>query len=418
MGMYPGPPGAVTTWLAGHWWPPLRGAWLRALGAGGGRRRGPARAGKGQLPRSPAAEFLCLPNRRARRRTGVGAQGVGVLGASNYYDFGVYEPFAERSTRLGFFLCSAWRWCASRKIFVRPATGSMTPANPGKTYLCGKGITQFAPMNAAAAGPDGHGPVDRLRPHSGHDRQAQPHICAAGVETSVTEGSIKAAVVSRYGVPADSCTCKNATWLKGSKRRCSSPCRPGAVPGALARVLGTGPGDLDAVSVQNAIRYPSDEGRQAGLRRRDLCGPRPRLPVGPGARAACPATRSWPTGHNPCASSSTGRAPGGSLRQHRVHCAELIPNRNAVPVLRAYVRALREAGIAVLAGTEHNTLDMVPMEPHCAGGAPVPEDLKDIFWEGACVIAAHQFLTANGKSGYVDALRRAGPDLLGRRTPA
>jgi hypothetical protein len=66
------------------------------------------------------------------------------------------------------------------------------------------------------------------------------------------------------------------------------------------------------------------------------------------------------------------------------------------------VQALREAGIAVLAGTEHNTLDMVPMEPQCAGGEPIPDDIKDIFWEGACVIAAHQFLTANGKNGYVD----------------
>jgi hypothetical protein len=52
---------------------------------------------------------------------------------------------------------------------------------------------------------------------------------------------------------------------------------------------------------------------------------------------------------------------------------------------------------------------MVPMEPHCAGGEPVPEDLRDIFWEGACVIAAHQFLGANGKSGYVDAYGEPAP---------
>ena len=126
--------------------------------------------------------------------------------------------------------------------------------------------------------------------------------------------------------------------------------------------------------------------------------------------AACPATRSWPMGHSRCASSSNPvERLVAALQEHRVHCAELIPNRNAVPVLGAYVRALRQAGIAVLAGTEHNTLDMVPMEPHCAGGEPVPEDSKDIFWEGACVIAAHQFLGANGKSGYVDAYGEPAP---------
>ena len=56
----------------------------------------------------------------------------------------------------------------------------------------------------------------------------------------------------------------------------------------------------------------------------------------------------------------------------------------------------------MLAGTEHNTLEHGPDRAPLRRGRPVPEDLKDIFWEGACVIAAHQFLTANGKSGYVD----------------
>jgi hypothetical protein len=32
----------------------------------------------------------------------------------------------------------------------------------------------------------------------------------------------------------------------------------------------------------------------------------------------------------------------------------------------------------------------------------VPEPVKEIFWEGACVVAAHEFLTANGHRGYVD----------------
>jgi hypothetical protein len=34
---------------------------------------------------------------------------------------------------------------------------------------------------------------------------------------------------------------------------------------------------------------------------------------------------------------------------------------------------------------------------------PIPEDLKAIFWEGACVAAAHQFLTLHGQTGFVDA---------------
>ena len=56
----------------------------------------------------------------------------------------------------------------------------------------------------------------------------------------------------------------------------------------------------------------------------------------------------------------------------------------------------------MVAGTEHNTLDLVPIEPTCLKGQPVPDDLKEIFWEGACVAAAHQFLVAHGQCGFVD----------------
>jgi hypothetical protein len=64
---------------------------------------------------------------------------------------------------------------------------------------------------------------------------------------------------------------------------------------------------------------------------------------------------------------------------------------------------MRAAGLAVTAGTEHNTLDLIPIEPTCKSGVPIPDDLKQIFWEGACVAAAHQFLTLHGQRGFVDA---------------
>jgi hypothetical protein len=71
-------------------------------------------------------------------------------------------------------------------------------------------------------------------------------------------------------------------------------------------------------------------------------------------------------------------------------------------VLREYVTALRSAGLVVTAGTEHNSQDLIGLEPICGDGSPVADDLKKVFWEGACVIAAHQFLVAGGEAGYVD----------------
>lgn len=82
--------------------------------------------------------------------------------------------------------------------------------------------------------------------------------------------------------------------------------------------------------------------------------------------------------------------------------AEFIPIRNKPDVLVKYVKAMRDAGMVVVAGTEHNTLDLLPIEPKCVGGSEIPEEIKDIFWEGACVVAGHIFMAAHGECGFVD----------------
>ena len=86
-----------------------------------------------------------------------------------------------------------------------------------------------------------------------------------------------------------------------------------------------------------------------------------------------------------------------------IHMAEFIPIRNTPEVLLKYVKAMRAAGLVVVGGTEHNTLELIPLDPTCLKSAPVPEEVKAIFWEGACVIAAHQYLLAHGQPGFVDA---------------
>ena len=98
------------------------------------------------------------------------------------------------------------------------------------------------------------------------------------------------------------------------------------------------------------------------------------------------------------------------LKQRGFTAAEFIPIRNTPEVLSRYVKAMRGAGLVVTAGTEHNTLDLLPIEPTCLKGVAVPDDVKEIFWEGACVVAAHQFLTLHGKCGFVDAQGQPNPD--------
>lgn len=89
------------------------------------------------------------------------------------------------------------------------------------------------------------------------------------------------------------------------------------------------------------------------------------------------------------------------LQAMNIHAVEFIPNRNSLGKLGEYVTALHDAGFIVTAGTEHNTKQQSSLIPRCKDGL-IPEDLQQIFFEGACVITAHAALLARRLPGYVD----------------
>ena len=91
------------------------------------------------------------------------------------------------------------------------------------------------------------------------------------------------------------------------------------------------------------------------------------------------------------------------LKARGLHLAELIPGRNEPGTVDAYVAAFRAAGIVVTAGTEHNTPERIPFAPACKGGRPLSPAARAAFFEGACVVAAHQQRRHAGLGGFVDA---------------
>jgi hypothetical protein len=90
-----------------------------------------------------------------------------------------------------------------------------------------------------------------------------------------------------------------------------------------------------------------------------------------------------------------------SLRQLGIECIELIPGRNDALILKNFVEFFHKKGFIITFGTEHNTPEMLPLTVTARGSQPLDESLKKIAWEGACVIAAHQYLRADGRQGYV-----------------
>lgn len=90
-----------------------------------------------------------------------------------------------------------------------------------------------------------------------------------------------------------------------------------------------------------------------------------------------------------------------NLIDNNVWAVELIPGRNDYKILKEFVSFFNQNGFIITFGTEHNTPQLDPLIVSCRGGVPLDEELRKINYEGAAVIAAHQYLVARGEEGYL-----------------
>lgn len=96
-----------------------------------------------------------------------------------------------------------------------------------------------------------------------------------------------------------------------------------------------------------------------------------------------------------------------SLVAKNVYSLELIPGRNNPEILEEFVNYFHDKGFVITFGTEHNTPKLDPITVYGGDGNELNDHLKKIGYEGACIVAAHQYLVAKGKEGYLDAEGRA-----------
>ena len=332
------------------------------------------------------------------------AQGVGVLGASNYYDYSLYGEFADGARARGIFPLFGLEIICLDAVLVQKGFKSNDPGNPGKLYVCGKGITRFHPLSEEAARllqtiRDN----DTARTSAVVDKLALV-FAGAGLDTGMDAEAIKARVVARHGVPPETVYLQERHVAQAFQEtlfeRVPEPQR--AV--LLERIFGSAPKSsvTDAVSLQNEIRSQLIKaGKPAYVPETFVDFDHAyRLIL---ALGGIPCYPTLADGTSPITSYEAPLDDWiADLQSRGIPSAEFIPNRNRPEVLSRYVHALRDAGLFVTAGTEHNTLDLIPLAPTCLGGVPIPDDMQEIFWEGACVIAAHQFLTLTGRAGFVD----------------
>lgn len=90
------------------------------------------------------------------------------------------------------------------------------------------------------------------------------------------------------------------------------------------------------------------------------------------------------------------------LTDRGFHSVEFISTRNNVYLLEKYASYLNDQGFIVTFGSEHNSPVMEPIELFCRNKTPLTEKLEEINFNGAAIIAAHQHLVAQGLEGYID----------------
>ena len=339
------------------------------------------------------------------------AQKVGVLGASNYYDFGVYAEFTDQTHRHGIFPLYGLEVIAMIDDLAAAGVKINDPGNPGKIYLCGKGITGFATPT-----PEAQRLIELIR-RNDDERMAQMAqrlsaiLAENGIGADLSAAAIVDAIVRRHGCPRETVCLQERHLAQAFQEAIFAAVKPQDRQAILGRMFGAASkaDPADGTKVQNEIRsHLMKAGKRVFVAETFVNFDQARSLILELGGIPC-----YPTladGASPiCTFEDPVEKLIASIQSRGIYCAELIPIRNKPEVLVRYATAMRQAGLVIMGGTEHNTLDMLPIEPTCVGGVAVPPEIKTLFWEGACVAAAHQFLAVHGQCGYVDAQGRKNP---------
>lgn len=331
------------------------------------------------------------------------AEGARAIGISNFYDQQVYGRFAELCRAAGIVPLFGLEFITLVPDLEAAGIRVNDPANPGRMYVCGKGIDPFrekSPDAAATAAEIRHGNDARAAEMV---QRLDAHLQAAGLGTPLTAQTIASDVASRGGVPVE--------WVSLQERHIARAVEEAVSalplaerPAVLEKAYGSAPKASldDAVGMQGEVRSTLLKAGTAGFA--------PEVPLSFEAAYAyvlamggIPCYPTLADGVEPvCPFEEPPAALAARLVERGIHLAELIPIRNRSATVDEYVGAFLAAGIEVVAGTEHNTADRIPFDPACTDGAMSPV-ARAAFWRGTCIVAAHQARVAAGLPGYVDA---------------
>ncbi|GAK57404.1 DNA polymerase III [Candidatus Vecturithrix granuli] len=321
-----------------------------------------------------------------------------VLGASNYYDHTIYTTFAQAAVKAGIIPVFGVEVLTMDEALQAGGILTNDPKNPGKLYICGKGLTRFDDLDDATL-------VIWQKIRSGDAQRIEQMIDRLNqidflgqCEIRLQYDVIAQTVAEEKRVPVHTVFLQERHLVQALQQAIWEHIPEKDRAAWLQQLYGVQNAieAEDVVKVQNDLRtYLLKQGRAAYV---DECFVSPeeaaQLILGLGGYVSYPALIDGAPSISPF------EGPPEVLVEHllerKIPAAEVIPTRNNLDTLTLYVKTLRAYGIAVGAGTEHNDAVWLPLLPHCKRNVPLSDELLSIFWEGACVAVAHQYLQAKG----------------------
>lgn len=350
-----------------------------------------------------------------------------VLGASNYYDHSIYQPFARTALHAGIAPVFGIEVLTMDDELREAGTLVNDPKNPGKFYICGKGLTTFDAVSEETL------PVwETIR--QGDRQRIEAMIAKLNEIDALKRNNIRLEydaiaqkIADEKQVPVETVFLQERHLVQALQSAVFERTNPAERQEFLQQLYQID-GDVetqDVVKTQNELRtYLLKQGKAAYVEESYISPEEAaKLITGLGGYV------SYPILIDGAPSVSPFEGPPEALVEHllerQIGATEFIPTRNDLETLRTHVKALREQGFVVGAGTEHNDAVWIPLLPACKQTMPLTDDLLDIFWEGACVAVAHQYLRAKGKPGFqfftdhaerlaqLDSMRELGARVIG-----
>jgi hypothetical protein len=331
------------------------------------------------------------------------AEGVQVLGINDFYTTDGYPEFAELAAKYKIFPLFNIEFMALQRDLQEAGVRVNDPANPGRTYMSGKGLNfpfkigrpekalleqvqhesnvQTAEMveklnaflNEIDAGFSFS--FDELKAKYAKNMLRERHIAKA----------LRMAIDEKFASDED----KKEFYLKiFSGKELKS--KPDDVAGLENEIRG------NLLKAGGKAFVPEDPKAFLSLEQVK------KVIISAGGIPCYPVLLDDPKG-NFTDFEGDKEALYKTLVEKKIYSLELIPGRNDFVILKDFVKFFRSKNFVISFGTEHNTPQLDPVKVSCRHGVELDAELNQIGYEGACIIAAHQYLVAKGEEGFLRA---------------